>query len=91
MSVLRRDPTWAADDPDFGSHEAITLEGALRASTVGPWQLLRDQLGGRLVPGSHADVVVLPAMPDDDLLRGADFGRIRPRLVMVGGDVEFER
>jgi len=91
ISVLRRDPTWSADHPAFGPHEAITLEGALRASAVGPWQLLRDPLGGRLVPGSHADVMVLPVMPDDDLLRGADFGRVRPRLGMVGGDVELER
>jgi predicted amidohydrolase YtcJ len=91
LSVLRRDPTWAADDPAFGPHEAITLEQALRASTVGPWQTLREPLGGRLVPGSPADVVVLPSMPDDGLLRAADFDRVRPRLVMVGGEIELER
>jgi predicted amidohydrolase YtcJ len=91
LSVLRRDPTWADEEPAFGPGEAIDLEQALRASIVGPWQTLRDPLGGRLVPGSLADVIVLPAMPDDALLREADFGPLRPRLVIVGGDVVIER
>jgi hypothetical protein len=43
------------------------------------------------VPGSLADVAVLPSMPDEGLLRSADFEGIRPRLVLVGGDVAFER
>ena len=90
MSVLRRDPTWATEVPEFGPHEAITLEQALRASIVGPWQTLRDPLGGRLVTGSLADVMVLPSMPDEDLLRAADFERVRPRLVLVAGEVAFE-
>jgi len=91
LAVLRRDPTWGADAAPFGPGEAITLEAALRASTVGPWQTLRDPLGGRLVPGSLADVVVLPSMPDEALLRTAEFERIRPRLVLVGGETAFER
>jgi predicted amidohydrolase YtcJ len=91
LSVLRRDPSWSDDASAFGSHEALTLEQALRASTVGPWQTIRDPLGGRLVPGSLADVVVLPSMPDDELLRSADFDKVRPRLVLVEGEVAFER
>src|SRR6185503_18086953 len=82
LAVLRRDPAWGAEAAPFGAREAITLVEALRASTVGPWQTLRDPLGGRLVAGSHADVVVLPSMPDEALLRSAEFGRIRPRLVL---------
>ena len=91
LSVLRRDPTWEATDGRFGGHEGVTLEQALRASTVGPWQTLRDPLGGRLVAGSMADVAVLPSMPDEALLGDADFDRIRPRLVLVDGEVAFER
>jgi predicted amidohydrolase YtcJ len=91
LSVLRRDPSW--DDPaePFGPGEAISLEQALRASTVGPWQTIREPLGGRLVPGSLADLVVLPSMPDAEVLDSADFSRIRPRLVLVGGETVFER
>jgi predicted amidohydrolase YtcJ len=91
LSVLRRDPTWDTEAGAFGADEAISLEQALRASTVGPWQTLREPLGGRLVPGSLADLMVLPSMPDQDLLRSADFDRIRPRLVLVGGVPAFER
>jgi len=91
LAVLRRDPTWGADAEPFGAHEAITLEEALRASTVGPWQTLRNPLGGRLVPGSLADLMVLPSLPDEELLRSSAFDGIRPRLVLVGGETAFER
>jgi predicted amidohydrolase YtcJ len=91
LSVLRRDPTWGDGAAPFGAGEAISLEGALRASTVGPWQTVREPLGGRLVPGSLADVVVLPSMPDAELLHAADFDRLRPRLVIVGGEAVIER
>ena len=91
LSVLRRDPTWGEDAAPFGVHEALTLEQALLASTVGPWATLKDPLGGRLVPGSLADVVVLPSMPDDELLCSAEFDPFRPRLVLVDGEVAFER
>jgi predicted amidohydrolase YtcJ len=91
LSVLRRDPTWDATAGGFGPDEAITLEQALRASTVGPWETVREPLGGRLVEGSLADVMVLPSMPDEGLLRAAEFARIRPRIVLVGGEVAFER
>jgi predicted amidohydrolase YtcJ len=91
LSVLRRDPTWDDGDAAFGPREAISLEEALRASIVGPWQTLRDPLGGRLVPGSLADVMVLPSMPTEELLRSAEFDGVRPRLVLVDGEVALER
>ena len=63
----------------FGPDEAISLVQALRASTVGPWETVRDPVGGRLVPGSLADVIVLPAEPTETLLRAAHFESLRPR------------
>ena len=80
MSVLRRDPTWPTDMADFGPHEALTLEQALRASTVGVAATVKDALGGRLVPGSPADLIVLPAAPTEDRLRAAAYDDLRPRL-----------
>ncbi len=94
LSVLRRDPSWGADAEAYGPNEAITLEQALRAATVGVAATRRDPLGGRLVPGSPADLIVLPAAPresTDAAERAAAFAEVRPRLVMVGGDVELER
>lgn len=91
MAVLRRDPSWGADASPFGQDETLTLEQALRAATVGPHLTARDKLGGRLVPGARADLVVLPAAPRDSGERGAAFAEVRPRLVLLDGEVVVER
>lgn len=101
MAVLRRDPSWGADAAPYGPGEALTLEQALRAATVGPHQAAKNPLGGRLVPGSRADLIVLPAAPRENPSRsGADaggtgaaagFAEVRPRLTMLDGEVVFER
>ena len=96
LAVLRRDPTWGADVPAYGPHEAITLEQSLRAATVGVATTAKDGLGGRLIPGSPADLIVLPAAPreSDDGERASrrvgrgppapDDGRRRGRLRALG-------
>jgi predicted amidohydrolase YtcJ len=91
MAVLRRDPSWGADAAPFGPDETLTLEQALRAATVGPHLTAKDKLGGRLVPGARADLIVLPAAPRDSGERGAAFAEVRPRLVMLDGEVVVER
>jgi predicted amidohydrolase YtcJ len=99
MAVLRRSPSWGSASAPFGPDQALTLEQALRAATVGPAATLRDPLGGRLIPGSPADLVVLPAAPAGQATGGAgtaaesgsDFEAVRPRLVMLAGDVVVER
>jgi predicted amidohydrolase YtcJ len=94
LAVLRRDPSWGQDAAPYGADEALTLEQALRAATVGPWQTVKDPLGGRLVPGSSADLIVLPASPRgraDAAERAAVFATVRPRLVMLDGEVEIDR
>jgi predicted amidohydrolase YtcJ len=91
MAVLRRDPSWGADVPPFGPDEALTLEQTLRAATVGPATFARDPLGGRLVPGARADLIVLPAAPREGPERAAAFATVRPRLVIVDGEIALER
>jgi predicted amidohydrolase YtcJ len=94
LSVLRRDPSWSPDVEPYGSHEALTLDEALRAATVSVAATRRDRLGGRLVPGSPADLIVLPAAPresGDAAERAAAFAEVRPRLVLVEGDVVLDR
>ena len=94
LAVLRRDPSWGAKVEPYGLDEALTLEEALRAATVGVAATTKEPLGGRLVPGSPADLIVLPAAPresTDASERAAAFAEVRPRLTMVGGEVEFER
>lgn len=91
LAVLRRDPGWGRDAEPFGPDEALTLEQALRAASVGPPITARERDRGRLVPGARADLVILPAAPrepDDDAARG--FARVRPRLVLIDGEIVFE-
>jgi predicted amidohydrolase YtcJ len=91
MAVLRQDPGWGSAVAPFGPDEALTLEEALRAATVGPSMTARQRDRGRLVPGSRADLLVLPPAPTesaDDAARR--FATVRPRLVVVDGDVAFE-
>lgn len=95
MAVLRRWPAWPAGEPPFGPDEALTLDQALRAATIGPHQAARDPRRGRLVPGAPADLIVLPAAPRE-LDGGSDataaaFAEVRPRLVLVDGEVALER
>jgi predicted amidohydrolase YtcJ len=91
MAVLRRDPSWGADAAPFGPDEMLTLEQALRAATVGPHLSAKDKLGGRLIPGARADLIVLPAAPREGGERAAAFAEVRPRMVMLDGEVVVER
>ena len=91
MAVLRRDPSWGAGVPPYGPDEALTLEQTLRAATVGPATLAREPLGGRLVPGARADLIVLPPAPREGVDGAAAFATVRPRLVMVDGEIVLER
>jgi len=91
MAVVRRDPSWPAAAPDFGPHQALTLDEALRASTVGVAMTVRNADAARLVPGSPADLAILPTEPTVEHLRAAAFDELRPRLVLLGGEVAFER
>jgi predicted amidohydrolase YtcJ len=91
MAILRHDPSWGSEVPPYGPDEALTLEQTLRAATVGPATFARDPLGGRLVPGARADLIVLPAAPREGPERAASFAQVRPRLVLIDGEIAVER
>ena len=90
MAVLRRDPSWGADAEPFGPHEALDLEAALRAASLGPAETTREVDRGRLTPGSRADLIVLPAAPREPDEPGSSFATVRPRVVVMDGDVVLE-
>jgi predicted amidohydrolase YtcJ len=92
MAVLRRWPGWPAGEAEpFGPREALTLEQALRAASIGPATAARDGSRGRLIPGAPADLIVLPAAPSEPDARAAAFAAVHPRLVLVDGEVAIER
>ncbi len=90
LAVLRRDPSWGPDGSPYGPHEALDLEMALRAATLGPAQISRELDRGRLVPGSRADLIVLPEAPREPEAQMAAFATVRPRLVLRDGQVVVE-
>lgn len=90
LAVLRRWPGWPEGEPVFGPHEALTLDQALRAASIGPATAARDGLRGRLVPGAPADLIVLPAAPKDSQDAASALAQVRPRLVIVDGEAVVE-
>jgi predicted amidohydrolase YtcJ len=91
IAVTRRAAEWGSDAQAFGQQEAVSLDQAIRDATVGPATVAGRPDVGRLIPGSLADIVVLPAgaLREPIEIRGP-LGRTRPRLVLVGGEVAFE-
>ena len=76
----------------FGPHERVDLAGALRAATIGPATLAGDPVGGRLLPGARADLIVVAAATvAEPVETGGPLGRTRPRLVLIDGEAAFER
>ena len=75
-----------------GPSEALTLERALRAACVGPAVSARETDRGRLIRGQRADIVVIPPRPlDEPVEPGGALATARPSLVLVDGEVVFER
>jgi predicted amidohydrolase YtcJ len=92
MAVTRVDGSWPVGSEPFGADEAITLEAALRAACVAPAVTAAEPDRGRLVPGQRADLVILPATAlSHPIEPGGALATARPRVVVIDGDVAFER
>jgi predicted amidohydrolase YtcJ len=92
IAVARADASWGRDAAPFGPHEALPLSRALRAACVDPAISAGEMDRGRLSVGQRADVVVLPAaVVDEPVEPGGPLATARPELVLVDGEVVFER
>jgi predicted amidohydrolase YtcJ len=92
MAVTRVDGTWPPGSAPFGPEERITLEQALRAACIAPAVVAAEPDRGRLVPGQRADLAVIPASAlSHPIEPGGALATARPRLVMIDGEVVFER
>jgi hypothetical protein len=92
MAVSRIDGSWPAGSEPFGPAERLTLEQAVRAACVAPAVVAAEADRGRLVPGQRADLVVLPARAlSNPVEPGGDLATARPRLVLIDGEVAYER
>ena len=92
MAVTRVDGTWPEGSDPCGPDERVTLEQALRAACIAPAVTAAEPDRGRLVPGQRGDLVVLPASAlSHPIEPGGALATARPRLVMIDGEVAFER
>ena len=91
MAVTRASPEWPAGTAAFGPAERLDLAAAIRAQCIGGPASARETDRGRLVPGSRADLVVVPAAAVAEPVEpGGPLGTARPRLVLVDGRVVAE-
>jgi predicted amidohydrolase YtcJ len=92
MAVTRIDGTWPAGSEPFGPDERLTLEQALRAACVAPAVTAAETDRGRLIPGQRADLLVIPAEAlVHPIEPGGSLATARPRLVLIDGEIAFER
>jgi len=92
LAVTRIDGSWPPDRAPFGPDERVTLEQALRAACIAPAMVAAETDRGRLIPGQRADLVVIPAAAlVHPVEPGGALATARPRLVMIDGEVAFER
>jgi predicted amidohydrolase YtcJ len=92
LAVTRSDPSWPPGFGGFGAREALSLERALRAACVDGAVSAGELDRGRLTVGQRADVVVLPAaVLEEPVQPGGALATARPDLVMLDGEVVFER
>ena len=90
LAVTRTAPEWK-DLRLFGPSEAIALADAIRAATVGPALVAGDPAGGRLIPGSPADFVAIPAAAlREPVEPGGVLWSARPAFVAIGGRIVYE-
>jgi predicted amidohydrolase YtcJ len=92
LAVTRRSPDWGPGAGAFGPDQAMTLARALRSACVDPAVSAGESDRGRLVAGRRADVVVIPAAAlVEPVEAGGALETVRPRLVLVDGEVAAER
>jgi predicted amidohydrolase YtcJ len=93
MAVTRIDGTWPEGIPPFGPDERVTLEQAVRAACLAPAITAAEEADrGRLVPGQRADLIVIPAEAlTNPVEPGGALATARPRVVVIDGEVAFER
>jgi predicted amidohydrolase YtcJ len=78
----------AAGMPPLGPQNAFGLWRALRASCVDAAITAGETDRGRLVAGHRADVIVIPAAAVDEPVEvGGALWHVRPRLVLLDGEV----
>ena len=91
-AVRRCDPSWPTDRGLFHPEQSIDVTRALRAACLDPALALGHAGLGRLLPGSPADLVVIPwdGLADPGT-RGEHLAATRPMATLIDGAVVYRR
>jgi predicted amidohydrolase YtcJ len=88
VAVCRRDPLAPADAP-LGADQAIDLARAMRAACLDPAQVAGETDRGRLIAGSRADLLVVPAEALSEEAAPAALAATRPLATLIDGEVAY--
>jgi predicted amidohydrolase YtcJ len=92
LAVRREDARWPAGTPPYAPEQALPLDRALRGACVDPARSARESDRGRLTVGQRADIAVIPAASvDGPVTPGGALATTRPSIVLIDGEVVFER
>jgi predicted amidohydrolase YtcJ len=92
LAVRRDDPRWPRGTPTYAPEQSLALDRALRANCVDAAVAARESDRGRLTAGQRADIVVIPAASiDEPVTPGGSLATTRPEMVLMDGEVVFER
>lgn len=88
VAVCRRDP-FDAEAAPVGADHAITLDRAIRAACLDPALVAGRRDLGRLVPGSIADLIVVPDVVANEEADPAELAAVRPLATMIDGELIY--
>lgn len=88
VAVARRDPFRPSRDP-LGGTQAIDPARAIRGACLDPAQVAVEPALGRLVPGSLADLIVVPADGLREPVDAAALAATRPLATLIDGEVVY--
>ncbi len=90
-AVTRRAPGWDPGEA-FVPSEAMMLDRAIRAACLDAALAAGEGDRGRLVPGARADLAVIPAAAlREPVDPSGPLETARPQLVLVDGEIAFQR
>jgi predicted amidohydrolase YtcJ len=86
VAMCRRDP-FDAEAAPVGADHAITVERSIRAACLDPALVAGRRDLGRLMPGSVADLIVVPAVVSHEEPDPAELAAVRPLATFIDGQL----
>jgi predicted amidohydrolase YtcJ len=86
VAMCRRDP-FDEEAAPVGADHAITVERSIRAACLDPALVAGRRDLGRLMPGSVADLIVVPEVVSHEEPDPAELAAVRPLATFIDGQL----